>query len=142
MESFQYLVNIMSEKVGKLIKDQPDALSKLKAVFKFFETYITNPPFKGGCPILNVAIEVDDSNSQLRKEAVKSLKILKDSVEKILEKGIKYKQISQTTDVKYFATIIVASLEGALMMSRLNKNSADIKCVINHLESVLDNIKI
>ena len=59
----------------------------------------------------------------------------------ILKNGIRYQQIRKDTDTEYYATIIIASLEGAIMMSKLRGNNHDIKRVIKHLESLLGNIE-
>jgi hypothetical protein len=72
---------------------------------------------------------------------VKVLDILRDSVIAILKNGIRYNQIKKETDLEYFAAIIIASLEGAIMMSKLRRNNHDIKRVISHLESELKNIE-
>jgi TetR/AcrR family transcriptional repressor of nem operon len=42
-------------------------------------------------------------------------------------------------DPKAVATLIVASLEGALMMSRLQRNDQALRCVQSHLNQYLDN---
>jgi hypothetical protein len=131
----------MFEKLRARIKGESTAGNKLRAVIQYFESYITNPEVKGGCPLMNAAIEADDSNPSLRKEAVKVLDILRDSVITVLKNGIRYKQIKKETDLEYFAAIIIASLEGAIMMSKLRRNNHDIKRVISHLESELKNIE-
>lgn len=141
-ETLYNLSLIMFEKLQFLIKCEDTAGNKLRAVFRYFESYITNPGVKGGCPLMNAAIEADDSNPTLRKEAVKILDVLRDSVTHILKNGIRYKQIKKGTDLEYYATMIIASLEGAIMMSKLRGNNHDIRRVIKHLEIQLKHIEI
>ena len=90
---------------------------------------------------MNAAIEADDTNPALRKEAVKILDILHDSVLTILRNGIRYKQIKADTDLDAYATLIIASLEGAIMMSKLRGNNHDLKRVILHLEDQVKKIE-
>jgi len=141
-ETLFHLSTIMFENLRSRIKCESTAGNKLRAVFRFFESYITTPPVKGGCPLMNAAIEADDSNPALRKEALKILDILRDSLTTILKNGIQYKQIRKETDLDYHATIIIASLEGAIMMSKLRGNNQDISRVIKHLENQLRFIEI
>ena len=141
-ETLFHLSTIMFENLRSRIKCESTAGNKLRAVFRFFESYITTPPVKGGCPLMNAAIEADDSNPALRKEALKILDILRDSLTTILKNGIRYKQIRKETDLDYHATIIIASLEGAIMMSKLRGNNQDISKVIKHLENQLRFIEI
>jgi TetR/AcrR family transcriptional regulator, transcriptional repressor for nem operon len=140
-ETLFHLSTFMFEKLRARIKCESTAGNKLRAVFRYFESYITNPEVKGGCPLMNAAIEADDSNPSLRKEAVKVLDILRDSIITILKNGIRYKQIRKETDLEYCATIIIASLEGAIMMSKLRGDNHDIKRVVRHLEMEVKNIE-
>src|SRR4051794_9212218 len=61
-ETLYHLSNIMFDAMRKSIKEKITASDKLLAVVRYFETYITNPPVKGGCPLMNVAIEADDAH--------------------------------------------------------------------------------
>jgi hypothetical protein len=60
----------------------------------------------------------------------------------ILEKGIKYGQLKLNIDKKYYATVIVAGLEGAIMMSKLRGNDDDIRRVTKHLENLITEIEL
>jgi AcrR family transcriptional regulator len=141
-ETLFHLSSIMFESLRTRIKTKDNAIEKLQAIFAFFESYITDPPVKGGCPLMNVAIEADDAHPILRKGAVKILDILRDSLIAVLNNGIKHKQIKPDTDVSYFAIVIIAALEGAIMMSKLRGNNDDIRKVLHHLEGQLLNIKL
>ena len=84
METLSHLSNQMFELVRGRIKEAKTAGAKLRSIFNFFETYISKPPIKGGCPLMNVAIEADDAHPQLRKRAVSIMNILHDSIDTIL----------------------------------------------------------
>lgn len=141
-EALYHLSQIMFDAMAQRIKAKNTAPEKLSAVFHFFETYITNPPVKGGCPLLNVAIEADDAHPVLRRGALKIMDSIHESLVNILQKGIKYKQIKPSINKDYYATIIIASLEGAIMMSKLRGNNEDIKRVIKHLENLIREIEL
>jgi hypothetical protein len=124
------------------VKAQATAPQKVKAIFHYFESYISRPPLKGGCPLLNVAIEADDSNPALRKSGVVILDSLRDSIVRILDNGIRYGQLKPGIDKEQYATLIIASLEGAIMMSKLRGNDRDIRTVTKHLEGVVEAIEL
>ena len=77
METLLHLSSLMFEQLRERIKKEVTAGNKSRAVFKYFESFVTNPPLKGGCPLMNAAIEVDDSNPPLRKAAVENTEHLK-----------------------------------------------------------------
>jgi AcrR family transcriptional regulator len=140
-QSLVYLTEIMFEKLRIQIKEYETASDKLKAIIYFFESYVTKPPIKGGCPLLNVAIEADDNSPHLRKRAHTILNVLKESIIVILDNGIKFGQLKKDIDKEYYATVIIASLEGAIMMSKLSRTNHDIGMVIRHLEATIKTIE-
>lgn len=142
LETLLHLSTILFEKLRSFIKDQNTAGNKLRAVFQFFASYISNPPIKGGCPLMNAAVEADDAHPTLRKGALKILNILRGSLLTILDNGIKHKQIKADIDTEMYATLFFASLEGAIMMSKLVGNDIDIKRTIAFLEKQLREIEL
>jgi TetR/AcrR family transcriptional regulator, transcriptional repressor for nem operon len=141
-ETLYFLSSIMFDKLKMCIKDEVTAPGKLNAIFKYFESYVGQSDVKGGCPLMNAAIEADDGNPVLRKGALRILDILHDSVVTILKNGIRFNQLKKDTDLDYYATLIIASLEGAIMMSKLRGNNDDIRRVIKHLKIQIHAIQI
>lgn len=140
--SLAIMAESMYEKMRAAIKPEPTAGRKMRAIFRFFESYITDPPFKGGCPLMNAAIESDDASPVLKKEALKILNTLRSSIVRVLENGIKHGQINPGVNTEFFATLTIASLEGAIMMGKLQDDNEDIRRILKHLESQLKEIEI
>ncbi len=141
-EALTYLSGVVFQKLTEAIKSKSTAPDKLRAVFAFFETYISKPPVKGGCPLLNASTEADDAHPVLRKQAAALLDMLKGSIASMLEKGIKYGQLKPNIQKEYYASVIIAMLEGAVMMSKLKGNNEDIRIAVRYLESILKEIEI
>jgi AcrR family transcriptional regulator len=141
-ETLFHMSSIMFEKLKGYIKSEATAGGKLRAIFRYFESYITNPEVKGGCPLMNAAIEADDAHPSLRREANKVLDILMDSVITILKNGMRFNQIKKDIDPDFHATLIIASLEGAIMMSKLRGDNEDIRRIVKHLEIQLNTIEL
>jgi TetR/AcrR family transcriptional regulator, transcriptional repressor for nem operon len=140
-KALYYLSSKLYEKLRIKIKAEPTAGKKLHAMFVFFNSYITDPPINGGCPLMNVAVEADDTNPSLRLGALKILNSLRDSIITVLENGIRHGQIKSDIDKEYYATIIFAALEGSIMMSKLRGNNDDIRMVIRHLDKLVREIE-
>jgi TetR/AcrR family transcriptional regulator, transcriptional repressor for nem operon len=141
-ETLAFLSNLLFVKMRAIISAEDNAADKLRAIFQFFESYIANPPLKGGCPLLNAAIEADDAHPALRKEAMKTLTILKNSLITILENGIVHKQIKPEIDKAHFSTLVIAMLEGGIMMSKLAGNDDDIRQVTKFLQNQVNEIAL
>ncbi|HWC18602.1 MAG TPA: TetR/AcrR family transcriptional regulator [Terriglobales bacterium] len=96
-------------------------------------------PVPGGCPLLNTAIDADDGNAMLRERARKALHQWKDCLSQISSTGLKRKEIKDGTDPKKLATLIISSLEGALMVSRLEGSREALLQIQSYLNSYLEN---
>ena len=95
-------------------------------------------PVAGGCPILNTAVDSDDGNSVLRARVSKALRVWMARLRVIVKQAAKRGEMRPGVDAKAVATLIVASLEGALMMSRLERNDDALRRVQQHLNHYLD----
>ena len=92
----------------------------------------------GGCPLLNTAIDTDDGNAVLRARARKALRGWRSHVISIISAGIKAREIQPRIDAKKLATLIISSLEGAIMVYRLERNEEALRVVQGHLNSYLE----
>ena len=75
----------------------------------------------GGCPLLNTAIDSDDGNPVLRGKARAALDQWRASIADIVRQGQQNGELRGDIDPAAVATIVIASLEGAVMMSRMEK---------------------
>lgn len=139
-QALRSLAKLMFTELGGQIKQANTFIEKMEATFSFFEKYMHTPLYKGGCPLLNAATEVDDTNLALRQQTFNMLAQLKASVQKLIENGIKNNQVNKATDSAFYATIFIATLEGGIMMSRLERSPDAILKTIAHLRSVVHSI--
>ena len=84
----------------------------------------------GGCPLLNTAIDSDDGNPQLRAKARQALSSWLDRLQAIAEEGKRRGEVRSDVDSAQLAMLIVRTLEGSLMIRRLQKNDGplDLAC--------------
>jgi TetR/AcrR family transcriptional repressor of nem operon len=92
----------------------------------------------GGCPLLNTAIDTDDGNSVLRERARKALRGWRNYIVSIVRAGIKAREIRPRVDAKKVATLMISSLEGAVMVYRLERGEEALHAVQAHLDSYLE----
>jgi TetR/AcrR family transcriptional regulator, transcriptional repressor for nem operon len=113
----------------------PNAVDKLKQlVANFVERRGIIP---GGCPLLNTAIDTDDGNRVLRERARNALRGWRSYVVSIVSAGITAREIRPRIDAKRVAALIISSLEGAVMLNRLERNEEALHAVQAHLDRYL-----
>ena len=92
----------------------------------------------GGCPLLNTAIDTDDGNPVLRERARKALEGWRSYIVSVIRGGIKTREIRPRVNPKKLATLIISSLEGAIMVYRLERNEQALHGVQAHLDDYLE----
>jgi AcrR family transcriptional regulator len=139
-QALRSLAKLMFTELGAQIMKAHTFQDKMDATFAFFERYMETPLYEGGCPLLNAAIEVDDTNVVLRQQTFNILAQLKASFQKIKENGFKKNQVRSKTDAAFYAIIFIATLEGGIMMSRLERTPDAILKTVAHLRNVVKEI--
>jgi TetR/AcrR family transcriptional repressor of nem operon len=117
----------------KSISNTVDRLKQLVA--NFVERRGAIP---GGCPLLNTAIDTDDGNSVLRERARMALRGWRSYLTSMIRAGIKAREIRARVDAKKLATLIISSLEGAVMVYRLERNEESLRAVQAHLDNYFE----
>ncbi len=141
-EALRSMAKLMFTELGSSIRAAKTFQLKTEAMFTFFETYMHTPLYEGGCPLLNAAVEADDGNTVLRQQAFNILAQLKASVIKMIDNGIKNKQIKGDISAAMYATIFIATLEGGIMMSKLERNKTSLLQTIEHLRSLVKEMSV
>ena len=92
----------------------------------------------GGCPLMNTAIESDDGNPVLRARAQKALQSWTNRLSKIIREGIAHRRINSSIHPQTLSHLIIATLEGALLISRLQNNRRPLHDARWHLAEYLE----
>jgi TetR/AcrR family transcriptional repressor of nem operon len=87
----------------------------------------------GGCPLMNTAVEADDGNALLRTRARKALRGWTERLSAIAADGIARREVSPAVDPEKLASLIIGSLEGALLIARIQGNDDPLRSVREHL---------
>ncbi|SHN15283.1 TetR/AcrR family transcriptional regulator [Gracilibacillus kekensis] len=122
-EAFDYAFDIVSKRFSDAMLQADTALEKIGSLFDVYEDVVNNPPVKGGCPLLNTAVDSDDTNPVLRNKALFVFHKFLSEIEKVIEEAIQNKELNRNIDSKTVASFIVASFEGSIMISKLEKDN-------------------
>jgi len=118
------------------IDSESGAITWLKALIANFID--RRCPVAGGCPLLNTAIEADDGNPILRARVSKALRGWVARLQTVVADAAARGEIRPDIDPKSVAVLVVAALEGGLMMTRLERSDETLRRVQEHLNRYLD----
>ncbi len=140
--AFDYAVDLVNQRILGAVTQEKNALARLKALVAVHLDYIDNPPVPGGCPIMNTAIEWDDNDSILRDRAKQAMDSWRNLIIRIVEKGIKKGEVKANTESQTVATVLISTIEGGIMMSKLYQDSIHLERVAISLHTYLDNLAL
>ena len=92
----------------------------------------------GGCPLLNTAMDSDDGNAVLRTRARCALENWQNSLSSIVAQGIKKGEIRRQVSKTKLANLMIATLEGAVMIGRLEQSLDALRDAQTHLNNYLE----
>ena len=127
LEAFDYAYGLVAQRVRDALADKRHAVERLLAIIAVFQSEVEDPLVPGGCPILNTAIESDDANEVLRERARAAMNNWFSTIRRIIQKGIERQEIRPDVDADEVATLFVATLEGAIMLSNLYKDAVHMR---------------
>lgn len=98
----------------------------------------TRSNIPGGCPLLNTAIDSDHGNPVLRDRVRKALRGWQAMLHGILEEGVAQGTMNPNLNIEEAANHIIASLEGGMVISRLERTDAALSSARQHLENYIE----
>jgi TetR/AcrR family transcriptional repressor of nem operon len=138
VEAFRYAMGRVVEARRERVDEVEGAVEKLRYLIKRFVD--TPGVMPGGCPLMNTAIDADDGNEMLRKLALEGIRDWKAMLCGVVKEGMRQGEIRKEVEPRRIANAIVAALEGALMISRLEGNWTAMSDAQTTLERMLDEI--
>ncbi|HEY6284672.1 MAG TPA: TetR/AcrR family transcriptional regulator [Ktedonobacteraceae bacterium] len=142
LESFDYTYGLVQQRVRHALTGKFNAIERLLAIVSVFQGIIEDPPVAGGCPILNTAIEADDANESLRDRARSAMDNWRTTIHRIVNKGIERQEIRPEVDADEVASILIATLEGAIMLSNLYKDPIYMQRAADHMERYIVTLRL
>ena len=121
--AFDYNFAEISKRAARIIRTKKNACDKLIAFANFYLNEFTEISMKGGCPILNAAIDSDNVHQPLKERVSQAIETWMDTIIHVINKGIKYKQIDPNVKPDQFASVFVSLIEGGIMLSKTTGNT-------------------
>jgi TetR/AcrR family transcriptional repressor of nem operon len=136
-EAFEHAWKMAMDARFEGTQEIPNTVDRLKQIVRNFRDRRAGL-VPGGCPLLNTAIDSDDGNPQLRARARRALTWFLDHLQSIAEEGRKRSEVRSDVDSAKLATLIASTLEGSLMVSRLQRKEEPLDLACHHLEEYLE----
>lgn len=142
LEAFDYAFGLIRQRIHASLQDKTHAVDRLVGFVLAFASHVEQPALAGGCPVLNTAVEADDAYPELRERARRAGEIWLEFIRENVAEGILQGEIRPEIDPEMVATLLVATLEGAIMLSALYRDRQHMRRVVTHLTSYLETVRM
>ena len=140
--TFQYAIRQMRLVGSEGMRDKATYKEKLIALLEFFTRYVLDPPVKGGCPLLNTAVEADDHRTEMKKIVADELQNSITHMTQLIDHGKKAGEFNPEINSKETALFFFCAIEGAIMFSRVSSSEEAMKAVVKTIKRILDSYSL
>ncbi len=138
--AFDFGAELVLGRIERALEGEGGPLKRLVAGVKVHRTLAEDRPIQGGCPLLNTAVESDDAQPVLKERAQRALARWQDALVRTILDGIDTGDLEPETDPEALASLIISSLEGSVMMSKLYGDPAHVLRAVAHLSRHLGSL--
>ena len=141
LAAFDYAVGLLHARLSGAVSGASSPAAKLRAMVDLYRGLADKPIVPGGCPLLNTAVEADDTHPALRDRARKALawwhRLIATTVADAIAGGEMKK-----VDPDAVASTMIALLEGAVMLAKLHGDPTHMRLAVEHLSSYIDGLSV
>ncbi len=135
--AFDYAIEQVNRRIGLAVQSASTTVDQLFALLDTMNCMTENPMMEGGCPLLNAAIEHDDSNHPLAEHVRQTVNQWRTTVVGIVTQGVMCGQVHADVDAEKVACFMIAAMEGANFMANLFKDSRAVQHMVSVLKPLL-----
>ncbi|WP_426295490.1 TetR family transcriptional regulator C-terminal domain-containing protein [Dyadobacter endophyticus] len=138
---FEYNRSLVFNRVQAELEKAGSYFEKLMVYGRIYKDVIASVSNRGGCPILNTAVEADDTNIPLRLSAAKALFSWKKNLVGIIEKGTEAGEFRKGINAEEMAVSIIALIEGGVMFSQVTNDYTNMDHVLATVQLLVKGIR-
>jgi TetR/AcrR family transcriptional regulator, transcriptional repressor for nem operon len=138
LEAFDYAFHESHRRLRRALERHATAPDRLLAFVGAFRAFAADPPIPGGCPVLNAAIEADDAHPGLRARARQAMDAWRDLLRDTVRAGVERGELRPDADPDSVASVIIGTLEGAVMLSKLYRDPVHTERAATHLSRYIE----
>lgn len=140
LAAFDYNLKNVSSRIDADMSKQVSVKDKLLVYINIYQKFIDGSVSEGGCPVLNTAVDADDTHPELREKVLKAVLGWKNKIAKLVETGISAKEIKADHNPEQVALTIIAIIEGGIMISRLTAKPAHWNLIMDSLRKYINSL--
>lgn len=135
--AFNYNYQYLIKRFAARLSEKKTYKEKLHAFLEVYEEMYSELMDAGGCPILNNAVDADDTNPGLNSLSIRAFNDWNVNIKNIILNGKSTNEIDDTIDEEFYADLFILTIEGSLMLSKTTGEKRYFKHAIEHLNTLI-----
>ena len=140
LASFDYNYKKVTTIIAQEMNKETTIRGKLLVYSSVYENFLKLPFPAGGCPLLNTAIEADDTHPQLKEKVAAAITDWKNRVIALIKQGVESKEFKAAVNPEQFALTMIAMIEGAIMIVKTTGKLNYRKLVLQSVEKMITDL--
>jgi TetR/AcrR family transcriptional repressor of nem operon len=131
--------------VRKTIGDMMLACDSAKdRILVYCRVYSSNQEFfmKGGCPLLNTAVEADDTHEVLRERVAAAFMLWKRELVHIINEGVEKGEFRDDAQADKVALSVIALVEGSILIGKATKKGRFSDLILDSIKDLISLIEV
>lgn len=141
-EAFEYNHSVIKSEIVKRSLGLKDPIDQLLVYVDFYSEVFEKVYVAGGCPLMNTAVDADDSNPELFGRVQKAMRDWYEHVQSVVKYGIKKEIFRPDTDAEAFANHFVSLIEGGMLLSKTFKNKKHLNSNLELIRNMIKEIRV
>lgn len=137
LEAFKYNYRQVIALFSTQIQEETSAVEKLLVYPRVYRKNFHEIFERGGCPILNTAIDSDDTHESLKHAANQAIISWRNSIAGIIKQGIDSGEIKKTVSPDGTAAMIISLVEGCGFLSKTTGDDSFFTQSLDYLEEFI-----
>ncbi|ULC58468.1 TetR/AcrR family transcriptional regulator [Flaviramulus sp. BrNp1-15] len=137
--SFKYMVKSLMKPLSEHLKLSKSPIQKLFLITDFYRNYYPFSKQLGGCPVLNIGVDANNSNSDLLNKVRDTIQRIQDKLCSIIETGIEEGEISTEINAMQYAKRIDTMIQGAIFMTYTMNDEYYMNDTMNQIDEIITN---
>ncbi len=136
---FKYMVRYLMKPLSDHLKLSDSPIQKLFLITDFYRNYYPFSKNLGGCPVLNIGVDANNSNSELLGKVRDVIQRIQDNLCSLIENGIAANEISSEINAMTYAKRMDTIIQGAIFMTYTMNDEFYMKDAMNYLDQIINN---
>lgn len=136
--AYEFSSSLVIESLAAKMQAAPSASEALLAYTSYYVQNMQVVLSKGGCPIMNAAIEADDHLFFMKDAVRNSVKRILSLIQKTIEQGQANGEFKPGLDANEYAAIIFSLMEGTILLVKTMNDGTYFKITADRMKLLID----